>query len=181
MAVISASQIGAGESGSAGNWSHCRDLTAASIAVSLLVATGKKVKERIHYLERLLTVAKAAEASADIQEYKFAMNEFYDLFRPTWERSVEELLFNKVVERLEREIKTKSLAGVYVDYESVESVFKGMTRISSVINAHDHPAGENPSLPTSSDMKNDLDFFKDFVEKQKKKKVDAEKRHEHMK
>ena len=153
----------------------------AGIISENLPWSGKKVKERIHHLESLLTDAKTAEAAADVQKYKFAVNEFYDLFRPTWERSVEELLFNKVVERLEREIKTKSLAGVYVDYESVESVFKGMARISAVIEAHDHAAGENPSLPTISDMKSDLDFFKDFVEKQKRKKADAEKQHKHLK
>jgi len=154
---------------------------AAGIVSENLPWSGKKVNERIQHLETLLIVAKTADASADVQKFRPAVREFYDLLRSTWERAVEELLFNRVVERLERDIKTRSLAGVYVDYESVESVFKGMTRISAVIEAHDHAAGENPSLPTSSDMKNDLDFFKDFVEKQKSKKATAEKQHKHLK
>lgn len=139
------------------------------------------VGQRISELEKILKEAKDAEAAANPEEYRRAIYDYYDSLRATWERAVEELLFNRVVERLQKEVKTNSLDQVYVDHESVEAVFKGMTRISSIIKAHDHATAQNTSLPNSNDATDDLRAFKDFVDKQKTKRKAAQEKHAHLK
>ena len=117
---------------------------------------------RVHHLDKLLADAKAAETAGNPDDYRKLNREYYVLLRSTWERSVEEILFNKVLQRLENEIKTQSLTGVRVDFESVESVFAGMTRASSIVDLHDHAVAANTSLPTTKEMTADLESFKDF-------------------
>lgn len=90
-------------------------------------------------------------------------------------------MFNQVVQRYEKEIKTLSLSGVNVDSESIETVFRGMTRASAMIEAHDHPAAENPGLPGAAELSQDLEDFKAFMTRQKAKNNAAEKANAHLK
>ncbi len=140
-----------------------------------------KIGQRVAFLEQVLKKAKEAEQKADVAAYKSVFREFYGLLRSTWERSVEELLFNQVVQRYEKEVRTLSLSGVSVDTESVGTVFKGMTRSSAMIDAHDHPAAENLGLPGSAELEQDLEELKAFIVKQKAKNNAAEKAHAHLK
>lgn len=140
-----------------------------------------KITQRITRLDAVLRAAKVAEEEANPEEYRSAFRDFYALLRSTWERSVEELLFNQVVQRLEKEVKTLSLDGVCVDSESVTAVFEGMTRTSNMIEAHDHAIAASLSLPTHDQMAQDLTSFKVFVEMQKKKSSAAKKQNEHLK
>lgn len=155
--------------------------SATGILTDIPPLSVQKVGQRISRLEQVLKKAKDAEEAADPPLYKAALREFYDLLRSTWERSVEELLFNQVVQRMEKEVKTMSLDGVSVDSESVAAVFEGMTRASAVIEAHDHAAAENPALPTSKDLSVDLGVLKAFVVSQKAKIDGAKKQNAHLK
>ncbi len=140
-----------------------------------------KVGQRVIKLEQVLKNAKDAEKAALPADYRSAFREFYDLLRSTWERSVEELLFNQVVQRLELEVSTLRLDGVHVDNESVEAVFDGMTRTSEMIEAHDHAAAQNISLPPADELARDLEVFKTCLERQKAKMKTAEKQNAHLK
>jgi energy-coupling factor transporter ATP-binding protein EcfA2 len=140
-----------------------------------------KVKNRINVLEQTLKAAKDAETAADPVKYKSAFRDFYGYLRSTWERAVEELLFHRVIERLEPEVKTMSLTGVDVDAPAIEAVFKGMTRASGMISAHDHAVAKNTALPASGDMDNDLAELKKFVERQKTKIKESEEKLAHLK
>lgn len=140
-----------------------------------------RVGQRVAKLEEILKKVKDAEKAAFPAAYRSAFREFYDLLRSTWERSVEELLFNQVVQRLELEVKTMSLDGVYVDSESVEAVFDGMKRTSEMIAAHDHADAQNMPLPAAGEVARDLEAFKAFVERQKAKIKTAEKQNAHLK
>ena len=140
-----------------------------------------KVNQRTAKLDLIVSAAKKAEEAGDTTAYRQIFGDFYSLLRSTWERSVEEVLFNQVVQRLEKEVRTMSLDGVQVDDEAVESVFKGMARTSDMIKAHDHAAAANSSLPAPSELAADLEVFRQFVNKQKAKRKDAEKRLAHLK
>lgn len=154
---------------------------ATGIVTRYLPWSGSKVPQRVHHLDKLLADAKAAETAGNPDDYRKLNREYYVLLRSTWERAVEEILFNKVLQRLENEIRTQSLTGVYVDSESVESVFAGMARSSAVIDAHDHASAANTSLPTINEMTTDLEALKGFLKKQKEKAEKAEQQHAHLK
>jgi len=153
----------------------------AGILTSIPPLPALKVGQRVTRLEGILKKAKDAESASDPIVYRDAVREFYGVLRSTWERSVEELLFNQVVQRLEKEVRTMSLDGVNVDSESVTAVFDGMRRASAMIEAHDHAYANNTALPTSGDLSNDLDLLKTFIAMQKAKIKAAEKQNAHLK
>lgn len=140
-----------------------------------------KVGARISFLEGILKTAKESEVAGDVIKYKGAYRDFYGYLRSTWERSVEELLFCGVIERLEPEVKTKRLTGVSVDVPAVTAVFEGMANASSKITAHDHAAAKNTSLPAYAELSKDLESLKTFVKQQKEKIKASDKNLEHLK
>jgi len=139
------------------------------------------VGKRIQKLDQLLKHAVTAEGQGDTGRYQEAVATFYSRLRSTWERSVEELVFNKVVERYDLAVKTQSLSGVAVDEDTITDIFKGMTRTSKMIDAHDHPIGGHTPPPHSDDLRADLNLFKEFVQKQKSKKKEAHEKYKHLK
>lgn len=139
------------------------------------------VGERMQKLDELVKQAKDADEASDSEKYRVAAAIFYARLRSTWERSVEELLFNKVVQRYDKAVKTMSLPGVAVDSDSITAIFHGMTRSSKIIEAHDHAVAANLPLPQLEEMKADLQALKDFAAAQKKKIKEADERHKHLK
>src|SRR6202035_2167241 len=73
----------------------------------------KKTRERLIVLEKTLTDIPPEE-SGSAQEYGKHVNDFYVRLRETWERLVEERLFNGVVGRFQPGVMTQSLKGVTV-------------------------------------------------------------------
>jgi len=128
-----------------------------------------KIAERQNKLNQILAQLKKAQTEGNIPIYRNLFRDFYSKLRSTWERSVEELLFNQVVQRLEKEVKTKQLGGVLVDTESVAAISEGMTKTSNMIEAHDHPVAVGSSLPSTDDISKDLLAFTEFVKKHKEK------------
>lgn len=139
------------------------------------------VAQRITLLEQNLGEAKALEAAGDIAVYTSRCRDFYDILRSAWERSVEELLFNNVVQRLEPEVATQSLRGVSVDEEAIEAVFDGMTRSSTMIDAHDPAMAKGKTLASLADLQNDLQDLKTFKNTQTKKSKELEEKLKYLK
>jgi energy-coupling factor transporter ATP-binding protein EcfA2 len=137
-----------------------------------------KVTQRYTELEKLV---KDAEHSANSDDFRNAVDRFYSLLRAAWERSVEELLFNQVVSRYQKEVMTQKLVGVAIDKDSIAAVFQGMTRGSDRTEAHDHAPGTVLPVPTVDDLKTHLQELKDFVTAQATKRKAAEKLNEHLK
>jgi hypothetical protein len=140
-----------------------------------------KVNQRVQRLDERLAKLKKAEEASDVPAYRTFFGEFYSQLRSTWERSVEEILFNQVIQRLEKEVKTMSLDGVLVDGESVALIFGGMTQTSNMIEAHDHAVATESGLPNSDAPTADLVALKTFVEQQKSKQNAAKKQNAHLK
>jgi ABC-type dipeptide/oligopeptide/nickel transport system ATPase subunit len=139
------------------------------------------VKDRLGKLQAHLTEAKAAETSGDAGGYREKMARFYGRLRATWERAVEELLFNQVVCRYERGVQTMRLRGVAADKDAITTIFDAMSRCSDVIDAHDHAAAASVPTPSATDMETDLDSLRDFVKVQREKIKAAEQANDHLK
>lgn len=86
---------------------------------------------------------------------------FYKRVRTTWERAVEERLFAGVVERFERDVKTKSLKDVHVTPELIQQVEDGMTRSSGYI--HEDAFRAQMPLPSVQDMAADVESLREFA------------------
>lgn len=134
------------------------------------------VSTRVSRLEKILGGAHRAEDKGEVKIFRDNFRTFYDFLRSTWERAIEELLFNKVIERYDKRVKTLELDGVAADVDLLEKVLKGWVKASNMIDAHDHPTAESKSLPGYLELKSDLDYLKNFVsEYNRKKKENKEK------
>jgi ABC-type cobalamin/Fe3+-siderophores transport system ATPase subunit len=137
-----------------------------------------KVTQRYGELEKLI---KEAEQAGIPDDFNRAVDRFYSQLRAAWERSVEELLFNQVVSRYQKEVMTQRLLGAVIDKDGIAAVFRGMTHGSSRTDAHDHAAAAALSTPTPEDLKVHLGELKDFVVAQTNKRKTAEKANKHLK
>jgi ABC-type dipeptide/oligopeptide/nickel transport system ATPase subunit len=142
--------------------------------------SGISVSKRVGKLDEMLSRAKKCEDSDDSTGYHAVQREYYDFLRATWERSVEELLFNRVIERLEVDVQVSRLDGAVVDSPSVESVLKGWQEASAIIDSHDHASAENTSPVSSRDMVNALNELKEFVASQKEKRKESIRKFAHL-
>jgi energy-coupling factor transporter ATP-binding protein EcfA2 len=139
------------------------------------------VVEREKVLEDFIKQAQQAEAAGHVDGFSLTCYRFYSLLRRTWERAVEELLFNKVVMRFEKNVKTQSLTGAVIDADSISLVFKAMSKCSAIIDAHDHAIAANATEPDSAEMKRDLEVLRAFRLEHKKKRSAQEEILKHLK
>jgi hypothetical protein len=80
--------------------------------------------------------------------------------RTTWERAVEERLFQGVVQRFQREVKTLKLPAVTVTEDLVNRIDDGMTRCSYFV--HDAPPGTRTALPGRAQLAADVEKLREF-------------------
>lgn len=139
-----------------------------------------KVGQRIALLEKKLADAKDLETAGDIEDYRSRCRDFYDLLRSTWERSIEELLFNDVIQRFERDVASLKLTGVSIDTKAIEAVFDGMTRTSAMIDAHDPATAKGKTLANSVELQKDLQDIREFKVRQSQKSKEAEVALDHL-
>jgi energy-coupling factor transporter ATP-binding protein EcfA2 len=139
------------------------------------------VTEREQVLEQLIKEAEQAEVTRNVDDFSVACSRFYGLLRRTWERAVEELLFNKVVMRFDKNVKTQSLTGVVVDADSISLIFKAMSKCSAMIDAHDHAIAANATQPDLAEIKRDLEALRAFRVEHKKKRNAQEETLKHLK
>lgn len=137
-----------------------------------------KVTQRYGELEKLI---KEAEQAGSPDDYNRAVDRFYSLLRSAWERSVEELLFNQVVARYQKEVMTQRLLGAVIDKDGIAAVFQGMTRCSARTDAHDHAAAAALPTPSPDDLKTHLKELKEFVTVQTAKRKAADEANKHLK
>jgi ABC-type cobalamin/Fe3+-siderophores transport system ATPase subunit len=132
------------------------------------------VTKRINVLRERM---KSFEGMNDFttEGWRRTAKDFYTDLRETWERLVEEVLLGKVVERFNSDVKTQSLKGVDILDEDYRVVFWAMKRVSER-SGHDMAAGKSIPVPTTADMKIDLEKLDGFRTASARKKGDAEKR-----
>jgi hypothetical protein len=96
----------------------------------------------------------------DADEAWHRVCDFYADMRTTWERAVEERLFQGVVQRFQREVKTLKLPNVEVTDELVSAIEEGMTQCSYFV--HDAPTGTRTTLPGRVQLAPDVEKLREF-------------------
>lgn len=141
------------------------------------------VTERLAFLQSLIKECSSMEKPEDFDKkaYERIISDYYSRLRACWERSTEEFVLNKVVQRFERTVNTSSLDGVVADDDAVESVISGMNHLSERIKAHDHACAAGSSNLTTKEMQEDLRILEEFVKVQKAKRKLNEAKFKHLK
>jgi recombinational DNA repair ATPase RecF len=118
------------------------------------------LKKRIGVLRQRVQEWDSATPPRSQDEARHRVNQFYSDLRISWERAVEERLFQGVVQRMQRGVKTMSLRHVEITKDHTDMVEAGMTRASFFV--HDEPDGAAVPLPGRTDLADDLEMLVDF-------------------
>jgi len=95
--------------------------------------------------------------------------------RETWERVVEDVLFNGVVQRFRPEVMTQRLEEACFDAKAdYPAIFEGMKRCSHY-SGHDTAADLPPELPDEGGIQQDLVELKTFCEAASKRQKELRK------
>ncbi len=122
----------------------------------------KKAKQRIGELSEAKNKLLKDGYDPAAQEFRDPVTAIYTLMRETWERIVEEILFNEAIQRFRPEVMTLRLEeACYDPTDDYPAVFEGMKRCSHY-SGHDRAADLPQELPAIEDIEADLQALLDF-------------------
>ncbi len=133
----------------------------AGVASKELPWVAQNVGQRIKYLRNELQRLGAIERKEDPDVYRREVKQWFELLREAWERTVEEKLFNRVVQRFQPGIETLRLRPVTVTQAMTTAVEQGMTQASAWI--HDQAPALSRPPPAAADLKAALEQLDTFV------------------
>lgn len=88
----------------------------------------------------------------------------YAHLRQTWERAVEEVLLEGVVERFRPSVETARMRHLSdIQASDLETVTAGMTKSSKWEGGHDHALAVNEPVPTPTELQADIKQVEDFI------------------
>jgi len=112
----------------------------------------KSLGQRLDTLEKV-DIRKLVELHLKGEaEYELYVRSFCDRLRESWERLIEEGVFNETVVRFNPAVRTLRLDEVDVSDEVADKIFWGMTKISSWT-AHDPAKANGQVMPTPDELK----------------------------
>lgn len=124
----------------------------------------KSVADRLDSLDKELTLAKNLFESHDEEKYHEKASSIYNKLRATWERALEDIAFSRVIQRHRDYIDTKHLKNVSVLDENDCDIFNNnFKKCCDHIDGHDPSVGRNASVPLPSEIKNDIQSLRDWI------------------
>jgi energy-coupling factor transporter ATP-binding protein EcfA2 len=112
---------------------------------------GMSVKERIKKLKSELTRIEEFYNTGLQDKYYYAAKEWCELLRESWERTVEEILFNDAIQRYNPCVQTIRLRRASFTQDLYMELEKAMTECSAW--CHDQARAINSEIPTINDLK----------------------------
>lgn len=122
------------------------------------------VKQRIGFLNN-----KTQEADAvyrrELPAYRPLAEFLYGRLRETWERAVEEVLFDGTIYRYGFEVQTRKLRHLHdINKEDIRAVEEGMSKCSQFMPGHDSAPPENNPIPPPDEVREDIKSLEVFVD-----------------
>lgn len=88
----------------------------------------------------------------------------YSKLRAAWERAVEEVLLNEVVQRSQPQIQTKRLRFLSdIENKDIDDVNNAMTKCSKITDAHDNPLAAPNMLPDTDELEQDINILDSWI------------------
>ena len=129
------------------------------------------VKDRIKNLKN--DVENLKQMNLKEEKYNQAAGVIYGRLRETWERLIEEVLFNKVITRFSQGIQTQMLNGVFVDDEDYKTIYFTMSDCSKYMIGHDKSLSLSDARPDIKGIEEDIEKIEKFYKKTRKRKDDT--------
>lgn len=123
-----------------------------------------RVRKRIGYLRNELQRAEKLFRTGKTTEYEREARYLYSLLRTSWERGLEEVLLNGVVERFRPNIETGQISSIAdIKQSDCETLKMAMTKCSELTEAHDHAPTARLYVPEPSELEKDIDGLDSWV------------------
>jgi len=115
------------------------------------------VKQRVDELQKAARVARSHYEEKDDEKYREAVSKLYSDLRSTWERALEDIVFQDVIKRHRDYINTKGLKGVTALEETDVEVFsKNFSKCSDFLDGHDPSRGHDIEPPEPDELDTDI-------------------------
>ncbi len=137
---------------------------------------GQNVKSRISYLKgQLLPKIESLSGNPGSKdEYSIRVNDFFKKLRETWERAIEEVVFNDTIQRFRDSVETNRLKSVKFDDDDYKVIDEAMSFSSSYL--HDRAAGKGErEAPEPKILKEEIDKLEKFVKTKRDQQDDTRK------
>jgi ABC-type Mn2+/Zn2+ transport system ATPase subunit len=143
----------------------CRSLRRApagyGVADNSIPFEGASTKDRVGILRVMLVEATRLRKEGDDKGYRREARDIYAHLRMSWERAVEELLFNNVVLRFRKGVETNRLNKVTVEPADVATITKNMGKCSNYT-GHDGAIQANLAIPLPPEIEQDIKVLDDW-------------------
>ena len=141
----------------------CSILNSSGVCSEELPWIALPVSKKIGYLKNGWQAVDKLSRDGHPDAYEEKAKYLYGRLREAWERTIEEVLFNGVVERYRSGIETKRIAHIAdineVDCKTVE---KAMTKCSPWTGHDQAPAARAP-IPDPAELKSDIETLENWV------------------
>lgn len=128
---------------------------------------GMNIKDRTGKLKNDLQEIVAVFNSGDMDAYYYRAKEWCELLRESWERAVEEILFNDAIQRYNPCVQTQRLRKAPFTQNLYTELERGMMECSAW--CHDQARAINSNIPSVDDLKSYIDCFEKYCKLYKAK------------
>ena len=137
----------------------------AGIAAMSLPMFALKTSKCIGHLRSRWQDAKALYTKGEQEEYERIGGEIYGLLRESWEKGVEEVLLNGVVERFRPNVQTLNRIEWLSDIREADctAVQEGMSKCSRFLHGHDQSPADHMPFPHPDEVKDDIDALHSWI------------------
>ena len=144
----------------------------AGVLSDKLPTPAMRVEKLIGYLKNLWQEADAADRKGNHDEYESRGAEIYGMLRETWERAVEKILLDGVVERYRPSVQThnKIMHLASISENDCRTVQRGMSKCSTYLRGHDTSPADNRPFPTPKEIEGDIQALESWVTEIKRRR-----------
>lgn len=135
----------------------------AGVCAEELPWVAMPVKKKIGYIRNEWQAADKLERTGEQDRYEKESKYLYGLLREAWERAIEEVLLNNVVERFQVGVQTQRLKAVDIDAQDYAAIEAGMAKCSKWLPGHDKAAADRAPVPPSAELKADIDALETWI------------------
>lgn len=121
----------------------------------------KSAEKRIGWLHNRCQEARVLYNNNKTFEYNEKCKNIYSHLRESWEKAIEDVVFNRSIQRFDREIHTKQLQFVEFNREVYKKIEEGMSNSSKY--CHAQPDEDSISFPEPDIVKNDIEELDNFI------------------
>ena len=143
----------------------------AGVCAEELPWVAMPVKKKIGYIRNEWQAAEKLERTGEQDKYEKEAKYLYGLLREAWERSIEEVLLNNVVERFQVGVQTLRLKGVDIGQQDYAAIEAGMAKCSKWLPGHDKAAADRAPVPRAADLKADIDALETWIAAVRKRRA----------